>query len=64
MILAGRGQVQIDGATPEEVEPGDVVLIPEGVEQRISNTTAEDLVFLALCTPRFHPENYVDTGQA
>lgn len=61
VILAGRGQVQIGDATPEEVEPGDVVLIPAGVDQRISNTDPTDLVFLALCTPRFRPENYIDT---
>jgi mannose-6-phosphate isomerase-like protein (cupin superfamily) len=28
------------------------------VAQRVTNTGEEDLVFLAICTPRFRPENY------
>jgi oxalate decarboxylase/phosphoglucose isomerase-like protein (cupin superfamily) len=35
------------------VEAGSVVVIPEGCEQSITNTGKDDLVFLALCTPRF-----------
>jgi mannose-6-phosphate isomerase-like protein (cupin superfamily) len=38
----------------------DVVSIPAGVRQRISNTGIDDLVFLAICTPRFVKENYVE----
>jgi oxalate decarboxylase/phosphoglucose isomerase-like protein (cupin superfamily) len=37
-----------------------VVLIPPGAAQRISNTGDDDLVFLAICTPRFVREAYRD----
>jgi hypothetical protein len=42
------------------VTPGDVVLIPPGCRQRITGMGNEDLVFLAICTPRFRPEAYED----
>jgi mannose-6-phosphate isomerase-like protein (cupin superfamily) len=35
-----------------------VVLIPAACPQRITNTGAGDLVFLAICTPRFTYEAY------
>jgi len=59
-IVQGRGRVEIGDAAPEDVEPGDVVLIPAGCRQRIANVGTGDLVFLAICTPRFRPETYVD----
>ena len=63
VILEGRGHVDVDGLAgtdPEgtEVGPGDVVVIPAGVSQRIANVGTEDLVFLCVCTPRFTPECY------
>ena len=49
------------GSLPlQEVNPGDVVLIPPDCRQRITNTGQEDLIFLCLCTPRFIPEAYED----
>ena len=42
------------------VVAGDVVIIPAEVRQRISNVGAGDLVFLAICSPRFTTEVYVD----
>lgn len=62
VILDGEGLVELEGLPPERVGVGDVVLIPPDVEQRITNTGESDLVFLALCTPRFRPENYEHTG--
>ena len=53
---------QLVAAPPQEVQAGDVVLIPPSVRQRIANTGAGDLVFLAICTPRFRPENYEDAA--
>jgi mannose-6-phosphate isomerase-like protein (cupin superfamily) len=53
IILEGRGRVEIGDRAPEDVHPGDVVLIPPLVRQRITNTGKTDLVFLAICTPRF-----------
>ena len=58
VILEGEGQVEIEGLEPEAVGPGDVVIIPPNAEQRIANTGDVDLVFLALCTPRFRQERY------
>jgi mannose-6-phosphate isomerase-like protein (cupin superfamily) len=57
LIVAGSGQVEA-GELQEEVGPGDVVVIPAGVPQRIANKTDEDLVFYCICTPRFRPEGY------
>jgi len=58
LIVAGQGFAEIGADPGFEVVPGDVVLIPPGTRQRIRNTSGEDLVFLAICTPRFDPDNY------
>ena len=58
VILQGAGRVEIGDLTPQDVQPGDVVLIPPLCRQRISNIGADDLVFLAICTPRFELKNY------
>lgn len=60
VILEGRGRVEVADLTPQEVGPGDVVLIPPSARQRIANLGATDLVFLAICTPRFRNEAYED----
>lgn len=59
LILRGAGLVEIGGETAA-LGPGDRVIIPAGIRQRITNTGAEDLEFHCLCSPRFLPENYVD----
>jgi len=58
VILDGEGDVEIDGGSWEPIMRDDVVVIPAGVSQRVRNTGSKDLVFLALCTPRFRGENY------
>lgn len=60
LILAGRGRAEIGDLAPVEVGAGDVVVIPPGAAQRIANTGDEDLLFAAICTPRFVPECYQD----
>lgn len=60
LILEGKGLVEIGEEEPMEVGPGDVVYIPAGVSQRIRNRGEEDLIFLALCTPRFKEAIYED----
>jgi mannose-6-phosphate isomerase-like protein (cupin superfamily) len=60
LILEGQGRVEIGDLAPTAVGPGDVVVIPPGVSQRIANSGDGDLVFLAICTPRFIPEVYED----
>lgn len=62
-ILSGRGRVEVGNLPPQEVAEGDVVLIPPGCRQRIINIGNEDLVFLAICTPRFTFDVYEDIDQ-
>ena len=62
VILEGQGRIEVGALPPEPVGPGDVVLIPPSCRQRITNIGTDDLVFLALCTPRFRPENYEEEG--
>lgn len=57
-ILEGRGEVEVGDLPPAPVAPGDVVLIPAGCRQRIRNTGEDDLLFLAICSPRFRLEAY------
>ncbi len=64
VILEGTGRVEIEELEPEEVGPGDVVIIPPNAEQRIANTGDADLLFLALCTPRFRQSRYKHTEMA
>ena len=64
LILAGRGRVETGETAPREVVPGGVVLIPAGCPQRIANTGTDELVFLAICTPRFTPDVYVELDDA
>ncbi len=60
VILEGEGNVSIGDHPPAKVRPGDAVLIPSMTRQRIHNTGTTDLVFLAICTPRFDPCNYLE----
>ena len=60
VILEGRGRAEIGHLPSQEVGPGDVILIPPACPQRIANIGTTDLVFLAICTPRFIPECYED----
>lgn len=59
-ILEGVGVVEAGDLPPTEVSPGDVVLIPPSCRQRIKNVGSSDLVFLAVCTPRFSDSAYED----
>lgn len=60
VIVSGRGLVEVGSLEPAAVGPGDCVRIPPLCRQRISNIGDDDLVFLAICTPRFRPEAYQD----
>ncbi len=64
VILSGSGRVEVGELPAQMVSPNDVVLIPPGCPQRITCTSSEDLVFLAICTPRFRPEAYEDIDPA
>ena len=43
-----------------KVDALDVVTIPAGQAQKITNTGTKSLVFLCICTPRFKQENYIN----
>ena len=60
VIVSGTGVVETGELPGTQVSTGDVVSIPPGVRQRIRNVGRDELVFLAICTPRFQQENYVD----
>ena len=60
VVIEGRGRVETGRLAPQEVGPGDVVIIPPLCPQRITNLGPDDLVFLAICTPRFTQEAYED----
>lgn len=56
-ITSGSGVVTV-GDKIEAVSRGDVVIIPPDIPQQIFNSSDEDLIFLALCTPRFVVDRY------
>jgi mannose-6-phosphate isomerase-like protein (cupin superfamily) len=63
VIIEGSGRVEVGDLAPQDVKPGDVVIIPPDCDQRIANTGAVDLVFLAICTPRFATDVYQDVQE-
>lgn len=60
VILSGVGCVEVGDLAPQTVSVGSVVIIPPQCLQKITNTGEQDLVFLALCTPRFEVQCYED----
>ncbi|PPE73548.1 cupin domain-containing protein [Solimonas fluminis] len=64
VILEGRGRAEVGGLPPQDLLPGDVLRIAPDQPQRITNTGSADLVFLALCTPRFRWDAYEDIDEA
>lgn len=64
VILQGQGRAELGGLPPQELLPGDVLRIAPGQPQRITNTGTADLLFLALCTPRFRWDAYEDIEDA
>lgn len=59
-IISGKGLVEVGKLPPQEVTAGDIVLIPPMCRQRVTNIGAEDLIFLAICSPRFSQDVYED----
>lgn len=58
LIVEGSAQVKVGSIPAAMVGPGDVVFVPPGVTQCISNTGDGDLVFYCLCTPAFRASRY------
>jgi mannose-6-phosphate isomerase-like protein (cupin superfamily) len=59
LIVKGKGKVVVGGFEAEVAE-GDVVVIPPGVSQKVTNTGKTDLVFHCICTPAFTQSCYCD----
>jgi mannose-6-phosphate isomerase-like protein (cupin superfamily) len=58
LITQGKGKVQIDDIEPSEVTVGDIVIIPPGALQKITNTGNCDLIFYCICTHAFTENCY------
>jgi mannose-6-phosphate isomerase-like protein (cupin superfamily) len=59
LMISCTGLVEVDEDQPVVVTTGDVVQIPAGSRQRITNTGPDDLKFFAVCSPRFTPDCYI-----
>jgi mannose-6-phosphate isomerase-like protein (cupin superfamily) len=60
-ILSGEGVAEV-GEERHPVSAGMLVHISPGKPQRIHNSGKEDLIFLAICSPRFLPDDYQSLG--
>jgi mannose-6-phosphate isomerase-like protein (cupin superfamily) len=60
IITAGEGKMTFSGLQPTLVSAGDVIVIPAGASQKITNTGQTDLVFYCVCTPRFTEDCYFE----
>ncbi len=61
VILEGVANVTVANKT-RQVQASDVVVICPDEPQKITNTGSNDLIFLAICTPRFEEKNYIELG--
>ncbi len=60
LISRGKGRVQIGNLAVTDVAEGDLVVIPAGTSQKMTNIGKSDLVFYCICTPPFTQECYCD----
>ncbi|MBC8161260.1 MAG: cupin domain-containing protein, partial [Roseiflexaceae bacterium] len=58
IVVQGHGRVSIGQIEPENLGPGDVVAIPAGTAQQITNIGDNDLIFYCICSPGFFAECY------
>jgi mannose-6-phosphate isomerase-like protein (cupin superfamily) len=58
VIQQGGGLMEVGGGEPFAVSSGEVVVIPAGTSQRITNTGDADLLFQCICMPRFTEDSY------
>lgn len=57
-ILSGEGKAEIGEGHHQLMKPHSLIKIPANTAQRITNTGAEDLIFLCFCVPGFSAEAY------
>jgi mannose-6-phosphate isomerase-like protein (cupin superfamily) len=60
LIAQGEGLVKIGNLPSQTVRVGDVVAVPAGTSQSVTNTGKQDLIFHCICTPKFTEQCYVD----
>ena len=60
LVEHGEGWAEVGDAAPRLLRAGDTLVIAAGQRQRIRNPGPAQLVFLAVCTPRFVREAYCD----
>ena len=58
VIISGKGRVELAGLEPIDVVEDDVVRIPAGTAQRITNIGIDNLIFYCICSPPFSPICY------
>lgn len=63
LVLSGEGIAETEDMPATTVTQGDVLIIPAGHAQRIHNPGTSDLIFLAICSPRFESQNYQDAEE-
>jgi mannose-6-phosphate isomerase-like protein (cupin superfamily) len=58
LIVQGEGEVLVGDLAKQAVRSGNVVVIPKGTPQQITNLGESDLIFYCICSPRFSPDCY------
>ncbi len=58
VLEQGDGLMRVGDDAPFAVRNGEVITVPKGVSQQITNTGHDDLVFLCVCVPKFSRECY------
>jgi mannose-6-phosphate isomerase-like protein (cupin superfamily) len=58
VILEGEGLVEVGNLSAQTVRECDVVIIPANCTQKITNVGDNDLIFLAICSPRYQKSCY------
>ena len=53
VILSGPGLVEIGTEKPCDITTDDEVIVPANALERIKNSGENDLLFIAICSPRF-----------
>lgn len=58
LIISGHARMEIGELPAEDIRSGDIVYIPAGTKQRITNLGSDDLIFYCVCTPPFDSRRY------
>ena len=58
LMISGKGRIEDGDLQPQDIRSGDIVYIPAGTKQRVTNTGSDDLLFYCICTPPFDEKRY------